>query len=32
MRHACDRWARPGQFILTGSADPPDDFTRHSGA
>ena len=21
-----------GQFILTGSADPPDDITRHSGA
>lgn len=32
MRHACDRRARPGQFILTGSADPPDDVTRHSGA
>ena len=32
MRHACDRRARPGQFILTGSADPPDDITRHSGA
>ena len=32
MRHACDRRAQPGQFILTGSADPPDDVTRHSGA
>lgn len=32
MRHACDRRAVPGQFILTGSADPPDDVTRHSGA
>lgn len=32
MRHACDRRARPGQFILTGSADPPDDVTSHSGA
>ena len=32
MRHACDRRARQGQFILTGSADPPDDVTRHSGA
>ena len=32
MRHACDRSGRPGQFILTGSANPPDDVTRHSGA
>ena len=32
MRHACDRRALSGQFILTGSADPPDDITRHSGA
>ena len=32
MRHACDRRARPGQFILTGSTDPPDEITRHSGA
>ena len=32
MRHACDGRARPGQFILTGSADPPDETTRHSGA
>ena len=32
MRRACDDRGRPGQFILTGSADPPDDITRHSGA
>ena len=32
MRHACDLGAAPGRFILTGSADPPDDTTRHSGA
>ena len=32
MRRACDRRGRRGQFILTGSADPPDDITRHSGA
>ena len=32
MRRACDERAGPGQFILTGSADPPDDITRHSGA
>ena len=32
MRRACDSHARRGQFILTGSADPPDDITRHSGA
>ncbi len=32
MRHACDRRAQPGQFILTGSANPPDAITRHSGA
>ena len=32
MRHVCDRRALPGQFILTGSADLPDDITRHSGA
>lgn len=31
MRRACDNRARPGQFILTGSANPPDDITRHSG-
>lgn len=32
VRSACDRRALPGQFILTGSAVPPDDLTRHSGA
>ena len=32
MRRACDDRGLPGQFILTGSADPPDDITRHSGA
>lgn len=32
MRRACDDRSEPGQFILTGSADPPDDITRHSGA
>ena len=32
MRRACDDRGRKGQFILTGSADPPDDSTRHSGA
>ena len=32
MRRACDDRGRKGQFILTGSADPPDDATRHSGA
>ncbi len=32
MRRACDARAQKGQFILTGSADPPDDITRHSGA
>ncbi len=32
MRRACDARDRTGQFILTGSADPPDDVTRHSGA
>ena len=32
MRRACDDRAEKGQFILTGSADPPDDATRHSGA
>ena len=32
MRRACDDRAQPGQFILTGSATPPDDVTRHSGA
>lgn len=32
MRRACDARGQRGQFILTGSADPPDDITRHSGA
>ncbi len=32
MRRACDARGRKGQFILTGSADSPDDVTRHSAA
>ena len=32
MRRTCDARGLRGQFILTGSADPPDDITRHSGA
>lgn len=32
VRRAVDDRSRPGQFILTGSATPPDDATRHSGA
>lgn len=32
MRRACDDRGVPGQFILTGSANPPDEITRHSGA
>ena len=32
MRHVCDDRGRTGQFLLTGSARPPDDTTRHSGA
>lgn len=32
VRGACDARARAGQFILTGSATPSDDLTRHSGA
>ncbi|MDE0237324.1 MAG: DUF4143 domain-containing protein [bacterium] len=32
MRRACDDRAEMGQFLLTGSANPPDDITRHSGA
>jgi predicted AAA+ superfamily ATPase len=31
VRHAVDRRAQTGQFILTGSAVPPDDSTLHSG-
>lgn len=32
VRHEVDRRGEPGQFILTGSATPADDLTRHSGA
>ncbi|MCY4075321.1 MAG: DUF4143 domain-containing protein [Acidobacteria bacterium] len=32
IRSAVDERARPGQFILTGSAVPADDVTRHTGA
>ncbi len=32
VRGACDARAVAGQFILTGSATPADDLTRHSGA
>ncbi|WP_425954967.1 ATP-binding protein [Xylanimonas sp. McL0601] len=32
VRHEVDRRAVPGQFVLTGSATPSDDVTRHSGA
>lgn len=32
VRHEVDRRGSPGQFILTGSATPADDRTRHSGA
>ncbi len=32
VRRAVDGRRRPGQFILTGSASPADDATRHSGA
>ena len=31
MRRVCDDRGQKGQFILTGSADPPDDATRHTG-
>ncbi len=31
VRRECDDRALPGQFILTGSASPPDDITRHTG-
>lgn len=31
MRRVCDDRGHKGQFILTGSADPPDDATRHTG-
>ena len=32
VRRAVDATAEPGRFILTGSAVPPDDVTRHTGA
>ena len=32
MRAAADDGRRPGRFILTGSATPADDITRHTGA
>lgn len=32
VRRAVDRSVEPGQFILTGSAVPADDITRHTGA
>ncbi|MYG80565.1 MAG: ATP-binding protein [Gemmatimonadetes bacterium] len=32
VRHAVDQRAGRGHFILTGSAVPPDDITRHTGA
>ncbi len=32
VRREIDDRAKPGQFILTGSAVPPDDITRHTGA
>ncbi len=32
VRRAVDARRRPGQFILTGSAVPSDDVTRHTGA
>ena len=32
IRRTVDDRARPGQFILTGSAVPADDVTRHTGA
>lgn len=32
VRHEVDKRQQPGQFILTGSAVPEDDSTRHSGA
>jgi len=32
VRRAVDKGGVPGRFILTGSAVPPDDTTRHTGA
>lgn len=31
IRRECDERARPGQYILTGSASPGEDITRHTG-
>lgn len=31
IRRECDERAMPGQFILTGSASPREDITRHTG-
>lgn len=31
IRRVCDERAAPGQFILTGSASPGEDITRHTG-
>ncbi len=31
IRRECDERAQPGQFILTGSASPGEDITRHTG-
>ena len=31
IRRECDERAAPGQFILTGSASPGEDITRHTG-
>ena len=31
IRRECDKRAAPGQFILTGSASPGEDITRHTG-
>ncbi|MCQ3815193.1 MAG: DUF4143 domain-containing protein [Acidimicrobiia bacterium] len=31
VRRECDKRGLPGQFILTGSADPPTDIKQHSG-
>lgn len=31
VRHECDIRAQPGQFVLTGSASPHEDITRHTG-
>jgi predicted AAA+ superfamily ATPase len=32
VRRAVDARRKPGQFMLTGSAVPADDVTRHTGA